>query len=202
MAPPLPAPVRPQAAALAELPSIGPRQAARIALSLVDNPSGSAEALAKALAEIGNIKTCERCFFIHQEDGKLCPICANNARNQSIIMVVEKETDLISIENTAKFPGRYLVLGPIPKIGMLSDWQKTRLETLKKFINGTLNGRAEEIILGFNPNSIGDFNAELIKKELSPLAKKTSRLGRGLPMGGEIEFADDDTLGAALDRRN
>ena len=117
-------------------------------------------------------------------------------------MVVEKETDLISIENTAKFPGRYLVLGPIPKIGMLSDWQKTRLETLKKFINGTLNGRAEEIILGFNPNSIGDFNAELIKKELSPLAKKTSRLGRGLPMGGEIEFADDDTLGAALDRRS
>ena len=76
-----------------------------------------------------------------------------------------------------------------------------RLQNLKTFIEKEIGGQAEEIIIAFNPGSTGDFHATLIGKELSPFAKKISRLGRGLPTGGEIEFADDETLGSALERR-
>jgi recombination protein RecR len=117
-------------------------------------------------------------------------------------MVVEKETDYLSLENTKKFTGRYFIIGPVPKTGFLETWQKTRLLSLKKYIADALGGAADEIILGFSPTTLGDFQASLLLKELAPLAKRVSRLGRGLPTGGEIEFADDETLGAAMDRRN
>ena len=116
-------------------------------------------------------------------------------------MVVEKETDLISLENTKKFAGRYFIIGEIPKTGVLETSQKLRLQNLKTFIQKELGGKAQEIVLGFNPTSLGDLQASLLMKELAPLTAKMSRLGRGLPTGGEIEFADDETLGASLDRR-
>jgi recombination protein RecR len=116
-------------------------------------------------------------------------------------MIVEKETDLLSVEETGKFQGIYCVLGHIPKTGNLKDWQKLRLSVLKKYIQETLGGVAQEIILGFNPSSAGDIHTQLIQKELQGYAKKISRLGRGLPTGAEIEFADSDTLGASLDGR-
>jgi recombination protein RecR len=117
-------------------------------------------------------------------------------------MIVKKETDLLSLENTGKFKGRYFTLGNISKTGLLEEWQKLRLKSLKNFIQKELNGVAEEIILAFNPTSAGDFHASLITKELAPFARKISRLGRGLPVGGEIEFADDETLGNALEHRS
>jgi recombination protein RecR len=117
-------------------------------------------------------------------------------------MVVEKETDYLSLENTKKFTGRYFIIGPVPKTGFLEVWQKSRLLSLKKFIESDLGGKADEIILAFNPTTLGDFQTSLLLKELIPLAGRISRLGRGLPTGGEIEFADDDTLGSALERRN
>ena len=117
-------------------------------------------------------------------------------------MVLEKETDLLSIENTGKFPGRYFILGGVSKTGLMEDWQKLRLQNLKTFIEKTLGGQAEEIILAFNPTSFGDFGASLVEKELKPLTKKVTRLGRGLPTGGEIEFADDETLGSSLEGRS
>lgn len=116
--------------------------------------------------------------------------------------MVEKETDLISIEGTKKFNGRYFILGPVPKTGILEDWQKLRLRGLKGFIEKELAGRAEEIVLAFSPTANGNFNASLLIKELSPFTKKITRLGRGLPTGGEIEFADDETLGEALAKRS
>ncbi len=198
----LPAPIQKVVDELSELPSIGPRQAIRLAFYLINEGKQNIRGLATSIAELGNIKTCERCFFIHQNDGTLCDICKNANRNHSVIMVVEKETDLISLENTGKYMGRYFIVGEIPKTGMLDDAQKLRLQSLKSFIEKNLNGKAEEIILGFNPTSLGNLQASLLTKELSPLAKKMSRLGRGLPTGGEIEFADDETLGSALDRRS
>lgn len=198
----LPESVKKLAAELAELPSIGPRQAVRLAFHLVDKGPNRIASLARAIADLGSVKLCERCFFIHQNKDSLCDICRNPARNQKIIMIVEKETDLISLENAKKFNGRYLILGPMPKTGVLSDAQKLRLQNLKSFITKELNGKSDEIILGFNPTSAGDFNASSIAKELMPLTKKISRLGIGLPSGGEIEFADDETLGGALDRRS
>jgi recombination protein RecR len=187
---------------LAELPSIGPRQAIRLAFYLVSRGADDIAGLAKDIDNLRQVKTCERCFFVHQNKGTLCDICQNTARNQDVIMILEKETDLISIENTGKFGGRYLILGQIPKTGLLSDLQKLRLQNLKSFIQKLPDGRAEEIILAFNPTSAGDFHASLIAKEIAPFAKKISRLGRGLPTGGEIEFADDETLSSALARRN
>lgn len=194
----LPAPIQTVVDELSELPSIGPRQAIRLAFFLIGEGKQNIRGLALGVAGLADIKICERCFFIHQNDGPLCDICKNPHRAQNVIMVVEKETDLISLENTGKFTGRYFVVGEIPKTGLLEDWQKLRLQSLKS----GLGGKAEEIILAFNPTSLGDLQASLLTKELAPLAKKISRLGRGLPTGGEIEFADDDTLSSALERRS
>lgn len=200
-----PSPVQKVADALSELPSIGPRQAIRLAFYLIGEGKQNIRDLALGIAELGKVKTCERCFFIHTNDGPLCDICANPHRAQNIIMAVEKETDLISLENTGKFAGRYFVIGEIPKTGMLDEAQKLRLQSLRSFIQKDppdgLGGQAEEIILAFNPTALGDLQASLLVKELAPLTKKISRLGRGLPTGGEIEFADDETLGSALEGR-
>lgn len=186
---------------LSDLPSIGPRQAVRLVFHLIHQGQDNIQNLSQRIGDLKKIKICERCFFIHQNAGTLCDICGNPGRRQDIIVIVEKETDLMSLENTGRFNGRYLILGSIPKSGILEDWQKLRLQGFKTFIEKNLNGSAEEIILGFNLTSVGDFNSSLLEKELRPLAKKISRLGRGLPTGGEIEFADDETLGSALERR-
>src|SRR3989344_5305602 len=187
---------------LSDLPSIGPRQAIRLVFHLIHQGQDNIQNLSQRIGELKKIKICERCFFIHQNAGALCDICGNPGRRQDIIVIVEKETDLMSLENTDKFNGRYFILGSIPKSGILEDWQKLRLRGLKNFIEKSLGGSAEEKILGFNFSSCGNFNSSLLEKELKTLAKKISRLGRGLPTGGEIEFADDDTLGAALERRD
>ncbi len=197
----LPDSIRALVDALAELPSIGPRQAIRLVFYLIGKGPNDIQNLSRSIGELKKIKLCERCFFIHQNPDSLCDICRNPARRQDIIMIIEKETDLLSIENIGKFGGRYFILGTISKTGLLDDWQKLRLQNLKTFIEKNSSGMAEEIILGFNPTSSGDFNASLVEKELKPLAKKITRLGRGLPTGGEIEFADDETLGSAFEQR-
>ena len=197
----LPDPIKRVSDSLSELPGIGPRQAIRLAFFLAGENKGTVKQFADNVAALESIKICARCFFIHQNAGELCDICADPARKQSIILVLEKETDLVSIENTGKFAGRYFLIGDIPRTGMLDDTQKLRLQSLKSFIAKDLGGMAEEIILGFNPTSLGNLQTTLVAKELAPLAKKITRLGRGLPTGGEIEFADDETLGASLERR-
>lgn len=212
----LPKAIKELSDSLAELPSIGPRQAIRLAFYLVSRGKEDIKTLAADIARLGEIKICERCFFVHQNKDSLCDVCRNPARRKDVIMIVEKETDLISLESTDKFTGRYFILGNIPKTGLLEDWQKLRLKSLESFIEKECGdpsagseqapsagpGQAEEIILAFNPSSVGDFHASLVAKELQPFAKKISRLGRGLPTGGEIEFADDETLGSALERRS
>lgn len=204
----LPYPIQRVADELTELPGIGPRQAIRLAFYLVGRNKESIHGLAASIDDLRNIKTCERCFFIHQNPDGLCDTCRNPNRNQKIIMVVEKETDLVSLENTSKFTGRYFIIGEITKTGILEEWQKLRLQSLKSYIEKTFvngdgqPGRADEIIFAFNPTSLGDLQTSLLAKELAQLAKRTSRLGRGLPTGGEIEFADDETLSSSLERRS
>jgi recombination protein RecR len=206
----LPHPIERVANELAELPSIGPRQAIRLAFYLVGQSKDAIRDLAANIDNLRNVKICERCFFIHQNADELCDICRNPNRNQRAIMVIEKETDLVSLENTGKFTGRYFIIGEITKTGILEDWQKVRLQNLKQFIEKNLTdpnrlgepGKADELIFAFNPTALGDLQTSLLAKELAPFAKKNSRLGRGLPTGGEIEFADDQTLGSALERRS
>ncbi len=154
------------------------------------------------------LKICAECFFVHQNKDNLCDICRNPQRQKNIIIVVEKEIDLISLEKTKKFNGRYLVLGELVKTGDLESFQKLRLNQLKDWIKkncespSTSSGQAEEIIIAINPTAFGDINTSVIAKELSPFAKKITRLGRGIPTGGEIEFADEETLEQALERRS
>jgi recombination protein RecR len=116
-------------------------------------------------------------------------------------MIVEKETDLMSIERTRKFNGRYLIIGELTKGGILDASQRLRISHLKSVIEKALSGQADEIIIATNPTTYGDLNAMVIKNELEGYAKKFTRLGRGIPTGGEIEFADEDTLEQALERR-
>lgn len=198
----LPEKVRRIVERLSEWPSIGPRQATRLAFYLVGRGNGTLKEAVADLNSLQDIKLCESCFFVHENEGVLCNICGDSNRKTNIIAVIEKETDLISIENTRKFGGRYFVIGPISRLGVLGDWQKNRLLRLKTFIQKNLGGKAQEIILALNPTTGGDFGASILFKELSPLATKVTRLGRGLPMGGEIEFADDETLGEALTKRS
>ena len=197
----LPEPIKKFAAKFSRLPGIGPRQATRLAFYLINQEKAEIKEIGAAILDLEKIKICENCFFVHQNKGVLCDICEDKNRNPKIIAVVEKETDLLSLENTEKFNGKYLVLGQINRSGILEDWQKNRLENLKKSIKNNFGGKAEEIILALSPSRYGDFNASLLSKELQPYASKISRLGRGLPIGSEIEFADEETLSEALKNR-
>lgn len=187
---------------LAELPGIGPRQATRLVFYLLNQGPEVISGLGETVLALAKIKTCDFCHFIHENEDGLCDICVDKHRNPSHILVIEKETDLMSLENTGKYKGRYFIVGEVPRTGLLEEWQKQRISNLKSHIEKELGGQAEEIILGFNPTSVGDFHTAVLAKELTGFAKKISRLGRGLPTGGEIEFADDETLGASLDRRS
>lgn len=183
------------------LPGIGPRQATRLAFKLIAGGKNKLEETAKAIDDLKNLKICSSCFFIHSNIDNLCDICKNPNRRKDIVMIIEKETDLISLERPKKFAGRYLILGELAKNGILESSQKMRLNNFKTFITKEL-GKAEEIIIATNPTTYGDLNATVIAKELEGFAKKITRLGRGIPTGGEIEFADEDTLSSAIERRN
>lgn len=197
----IPEPIKRFSEIFSKLPSIGPRQALRLAFHLVNAGKNEINSLEEAANGLKSIKTCGQCFFIHQTNHNFCPICADGNRNKKIIAVVEKETDLVSLEKTKRFHGNYLVLGGLVKDGLLSSNQKLRLKNLTARIQNDLAGQADEIILAVNPTTFGDFTAALIMEEVKPFAKKISRLGRGIPTGGEIEFADEETLSQALERR-
>jgi recombination protein RecR len=199
-----------------QLPGIGPRQAMRLAFKLIAGGKNKIEETSQSVSDLRYIKICSDCFFVHTNKDGLCDICRDPQRQKGVIMILEKETDLISIERTKKFKGRYLLLGDLTKSGVLESGQKLRLNNLKSFIkksppsagsgqapsagSGQV-GMAEEIIIATNPTTYGDLNASIIAKELEGVSKKITRLGRGIPTGGEIEFADEETLGQALERR-
>lgn len=187
---------------LSYLPSIGPRQATRLVFYLINKGQNEIINLSKSIESLNKIKICSFCFFPHENQNELCNICKNPERDKSTIMIIEKETDLISLEKANNFNGRYFIIGEVSKKGILEEWQKLRLQNLKSFIQKELNSKAKEIILAFNPDTLGNFAASVIEKEIKDFTNKISRLGRGLPTGGEIEFADDETLKNAIQNRN
>lgn len=200
----LPDPIKNFVEYFSKLPSIGPRQATRLSFHIINSGKSEIEGIIRSLEGLEDMEICENCYFIflpNSKNNKLCDICSDSKRNKKIIAIVEKETDLISIEKTNKFDGAYFIMGNIQKNGVLGKEQKKRLEKLKTAINKDLGGQADEIIVATNPTTYGDFNAAILTKELKDLSKKITRLGRGIPTGGEIEFADEDTLGSALERR-
>ena len=183
------------------LPGIGPRQAVRLAFFFIQQGVAFNDEVAKTILALKKMKVCRECFYVHQNVSGLCDICSDKNRNQKLIAIVEKETDLMSLENIGQFHGRYLILGDLTRTGILETGQKLRLNSLKTWIEKELDGQAEEIIVALNPSPQGELMTNLITEELKNLAGKISRLGRGIPSGGEIEFADEETLGSALKRR-
>lgn len=183
------------------LPSLGPRLATRLAFFLLNLDRGSLHELESSLAGLKHVNRCERCFFFKDASQKFCGICMNPARDKTSIALVEKETDVLALERTGKFKGQYLIMGELPERGILESVHKLRLKTLKERITKELGGKAKELIVAVNPNTFGDFLFGLVKGEFKDLAEHITRLGRGIPTGGEIEFADEETLGSALERR-
>lgn len=198
----LPGPIKNFVAVFAKLPSIGPRQATRLAFYIAGLGKTRINEIANAIAGLTTLTFCQRCFRTHLgQSGSLCSICSDPTRSKSLIAIVEKENDIFSLEKTRKFNGWYLLMGELQKSGELEPEQKTRLAGLKAFIKNDIGGPADEIILAINPTVYGDLNASLLKTELAGMAEKITRLGRGIPTGGEIEFADEETLSEAIDRR-
>lgn len=188
----LPEPIKKFVDAFAKLPGVGPRQATRMAFHLSSQGQADIAELSEAVDGLNSLFVCSACFAA-TPNSEVCSICSDPNRRHDLIAIVEKETDLISLEKAKKFDGRYLVLGELKKDGFLTNVQKLRLRTLKN---------VQEAILAMNPTTYGDINASLIAQELKESVAKLTRLGRGIPTGGEIEFADEETLSSAIQNRS
>jgi recombination protein RecR len=184
-----------------EIPSIGPRMAHRLAFYLLNLDKEKIIKIKKSLEELTEINKCPRCFFIKDKDKKFCHICEDKNRKKNKIVIIEKEIELISLEKANVFDGIYLVIGESSSKGSLTSVQKKRLNHLKKIVKKA-NKKLEEIIIMVNPNTKGDLISEKIKNEIKGITKKITKLGRGIPTGAEIEFADEDTLNNAFKSRN
>jgi recombination protein RecR len=195
----IPEPIQKFIEAFSRLPSIGPRLATRLAFYLSNLNKDDFKNLEESLSGLKKISRCRQCFFVGKTN--LCNICSNPARHKQLIAIVEKETDLLSIENTGKFKGHYLILGTMSPKGTLEAGQRLRLQHLKNRILKDLGGKIEELIIALAPDASGDYLTNIISQEFKDLATKITRLGRGIPTGGEIEFADPETLSQAIERR-
>ncbi len=184
---------------LERLPGIGPKSASRLAFYLLRAPDDVSQGLSTALA---NLKTktafCQECFNITEAGRERCEICESPKRDGSVICVVEEALDVLALERTGGFQGKYHVLqgvlSPIEGIG--PDDLK-----IKQLLTRASNGGIKEIILATNPSMEGDATALYLRQRLEPLGVKVTRLARGLPVGGDLEYADQNTLLRALSGR-
>ena len=182
---------------LGKLPGIGPKSAARLAYYLLRIPEAEARALAEAIIAVKD-KTvlCSSCQNITDSDP--CAICTSDERDHSIICVVKEPLDILALERTGRYKGLYHVLH-----GVLSPMDGIGPEDLKikELLERIKTGSVKEVILATNPNLEGEATAMYIQKLLSPLELRITRLARGLPVGGDLEYADEVTLTHALDGR-
>jgi len=182
---------------LGKLPGIGPKSAARLAYYLLRMPEAEARALAEAIIAVKD-KTvlCSSCQNITDSDP--CTICTSEERDHSIICVVEEPLDILALERTGRYKGLYHVLH-----GVLSPMDGIGPEDLKikELLERIKTGSVKEVILATNPNLEGEATAMYIQKLLSPLGLRLTRLARGLPVGGDLEYADEVTLTHALEGR-
>lgn len=182
---------------LERLPGIGPKSAQRLAYYILRSDAEVAERLAQALLEVKRfIHFCSQCFNF--AEGELCEICADVKRDPSVICVVEEPRDVVAIERTGEFHGRYHVLqGAISPIDGIGPDQLRMRELIERI--GT--GGIEELIVATNPNVEGETTALYIARLAKPLGVRVTRIASGLPVGGDLEYADEVTLGRALEAR-
>jgi recombination protein RecR len=182
---------------LGRLPGIGPKSAQRIAFHLLKLPKEDALRLATVIAEVKDkVSFCARCFNV--AEGELCDICLDGRRDPTLLCVVEDARDIVALEKTQDFRGRYHVLqGAINPIEGIGPEQLRIRELLRRLGDEVI----AEVILCTNPNLEGDATAMYLSRQLRPLGIKVTRLASGLPVGGDLEYADELTLGRALEGR-
>ncbi|KKQ07675.1 MAG: Recombination protein RecR [Parcubacteria group bacterium GW2011_GWB1_36_5] len=190
-----------------EFPGIGERQAKRFVYFLMSRTPAYAENLSGLIIElkkeVAQCKECFRFFILNNKKEELCDICANSNIDSSILMVVEKDSDLESVKKSRVYNGKYFILGGLVPIVEKNTKNRVRVEELKKRISGGEN--LEEIILAFSLSPQGDHTDSYIREQIKEIAEKSdikiSSLGKGLSTGTELEYSDNDTLKNALKNR-
>ena len=179
---------------LSKLPSIGKKSALRLAIHLLKSDDEKVNELVEAIQGLKkNLRFCKNCYNISTVE--VCDISKNPNRDKSIICVVEEASDIIAIEKTNEYNGLYHVLG-----GVLNPLRGEGVESLKikELFKRLEDGEVKEVLLALNPDAEGDATSLYLAKELKKYNVKVSRIARGLPIGGELEFADEATIGRAL----
>ena len=182
---------------LSRLPGVGRKTALRFALFLLNRPTDEVHALSQSLTALrDDVKHCRVCHNIADTD--VCDICGNPRRNPAVICVVENIHSVMLIENTGQFHGLYHVLG-----GVISPMDKIGPEQLhvRELIGRLGDGEVSEVILATNPDVEGETTASYLSRTIKPLGVEVSRLASGLPVGGDLEYADEVTLGRAIEAR-
>jgi len=182
---------------LGRLPGVGPKSAQRIAFHLLKAEKVDALRLARAITEAKDrVSFCERCFNI--AEGSLCDLCADDRRDPTVLCVVEEPRDIVAVEKTQEYNGRYHVLqGAISPIEGIGPEQLRVRELLARIDEEDV----AEVILCTNPNLEGEATAMYLSRLLKDLQVKVTRIASGLPVGGDLEYADELTLGRALEGR-
>ena len=182
---------------LERMPGIGPKSAQRIAYWILNSDRASATRLADAIVEVKDtVRFCERCF--NYAEGPLCDICASDRRDAGVICVVSEPRDIPPIERTGVFFGVYHVLG-----GVLSPMEGVGPDDLhiSELLARLAADDVREVVLATSPNVEGETTATYLARLIKPLGVPVSRLASGLPVGGDLEFADEVTLGRAIEAR-
>ncbi len=194
--PVLPEPVYNLINALERLPGIGPKTASRLAFHLLRAPDDLSQQLASALQQLKSATSqCKECFNITLAGQDVCELCSDTRRDESSICVVEEPLDVLVLEQTGGFHGRYHVLH-----GVLSPIEGIGPENLKikPLIERVKSGKVREVIVATNPSMEGDATALYLHQQLAGTNARVTRLARGLPVGGDLEYADQNTLLRAL----
>ncbi len=183
---------------LSKLPGVGPKTAQRLAFHILKIPSEEARSLAQAILEARErISYCRRCFNF--AEGELCEYCADARRDPALVCVVERPQDIVAVERTGEFRGLYHVLGgaisPIDGIGP----EELRVREL---LDRVRREGVREVIIATNPRVEGEATAMYLANLLKPLGVRATRIASGLPVGGDLEYADEVTLGRALKGRH
>ena len=197
MASPFEGPVQSLVDELGRLPGIGPKSAQRIAFYLLKAAPEDAKRLARAVVEAKErVSWCRRCFNF--AEGELCVYCRDDRRDSTLLCVVEEPRDIVAVERTQEYRGRYHVLlgaiSPIEGIGP----EQLKIRELLARVN---DEGVKEVILATNPNIEGEATAMYLARLLKPLGLRVTRIASGLPVGGDLEYADEVTLGRALEGR-
>ncbi len=192
----LPVPIQNMVQALSRLPGIGPKTASRLTFYLLTAPDDIAQNLADALSELKNgIVYCQTCYNITGAGRQECEICSSSERDGRMVCVVEEPLDVLALERVGVYQGHYHVLhgalSPIEGVGP----EDLRIRELLERVKG---GKVQEIILATNPSMEGDATAMFLQQQLKRFELRVTRLARGLPVGGDLEYADQNTLLRAL----